>query len=159
MEQDELLDSSNYPTTHPRFSTARKAKLGCVKDECGGVEISKAIFLRPKNYILKLDDGSEKKRAKGVQRSVVENEIGLEDYESVVCGDVMECVKDVRRFSSNSHVVHTIKTNKRALCALDDKRAWSSNLSSLPYGHYTLPSKRSRQEPDSWRLVLLFKRV
>ena len=33
---DDLLDASNYPSTHPRYSKKNKAKLGCWKDEAAG---------------------------------------------------------------------------------------------------------------------------
>jgi len=36
MARTQLLDSSNYPTTHPLHSIECKAKLGCVKDESRG---------------------------------------------------------------------------------------------------------------------------
>lgn len=80
MQTDGLLDSSNYQQAHPLFSLIGKAELGRVKDECGGIPIQDTVFLRPKCYSLRLFTGKHHKRAKGVQRSVLQKQIKHEDY-------------------------------------------------------------------------------
>ena len=83
MATDGLLDSSNYPHEHPLYSSVGKAELGSVKDECSGIPIHDAVFLRPKCYSLRMSSGKDHKRAKGIQRAVLKNEIGHEDYVNV----------------------------------------------------------------------------
>jgi hypothetical protein len=39
-------DSSNYPPAHSLYSTTRKARLGCVKDEAGGKLWKEWVLLR-----------------------------------------------------------------------------------------------------------------
>jgi len=70
MLRDGLLDSSNYPENHPLYSTKYRSKLGCVKDESCGKTFNEWIFLRPKCYSLRYEDGDVKKTAKGVQRYI-----------------------------------------------------------------------------------------
>ena len=84
MKNDKLLDISNYPSENPLFSVDDKAQLGRVKDECAGVPIQDAIFLRPKCYSLLLVNNKQHKRAKGIQRAVVENEINHTNYINVI---------------------------------------------------------------------------
>lgn len=138
MQADNLLDSSNYPHHHPLYSTSNKAKLGCIKDECAGVPIQDAIFLRPKCYSLLLRDESEHKRAKGVQRAVLRNQIVHGDYVDVV-ESAVPLYTNVRGFQSTAHTISTITLNKRALSLFEDKRAWVSGDKSFAYGHKDIP--------------------
>ena len=112
MIQDGLLDSSNYPSDYELFSEKYKAKLGCIKDECGGQVIEEACLLKPKCYSLKTADGS-KKTAKGIQRCVREK-FSHEDY-VLVWRMQSEVASSVRRFQSKYHEIFTIEETKWAL--------------------------------------------
>jgi hypothetical protein len=85
MCNDGLLDTSNFPSNHPLFSVNRKAHLGCIKDESGGCvdPYVEWIFLRPKCYSMLTASHCELKRAKGVQKSVIKNDIQHDDYVSL----------------------------------------------------------------------------
>jgi hypothetical protein len=72
-------DTSNYPTGHSLYSTANEKVVGKFKDECSGILILEFVGLRAKMYsIMTLD--TEIKKAKGVSRVVVENQIKHRDY-------------------------------------------------------------------------------
>ena len=145
MQQDGLLDTSNYHPSHPLFSNTKKAVLGCVKDEACGVPIREMVFLRPKCYSLLLDGDIEKKRAKGVQSCVVRNNIKHAQYKAVYEENVtLHC--NTRRIGSERHQLFTFETTKLALSCFDDKRAWVSENVSYPFGHYSLP-KVTRAAP------------
>jgi hypothetical protein len=149
MARDGLLDSSNFPSTHPLFSNRYKAVLGCVKDEVPGQVIREAVLLKPKCYSMCTVAGKEKKTAKGVQycvRQALTHGKYREVYERQ-----LELVRMVRRFSTKDHVVSTIEQQKWALSCADTKRAWVDSNTSLPYGHYILqegepPARRPRLE-------------
>ena len=148
MKTDGLLDSSNYPRDHPLYSSVGKAELGRIKDECAGTPIQDAIFLRPKCYSLLLDGCKEHKRAKGVQRSVLRQEISHQDYVDVVESAVPHHAT-VRGFRSVAHIISTMTSSKRALSLFEDKRAWVSHDVYFAYGHvnirsYEPPAKRLR---------------
>jgi hypothetical protein len=150
MAEDGLLDSSNYASSHPLYSTTYKARLGCVKDEGAGVPWKEAVLLRPKCYSMISLKDHEHKRAKGVQRSVVAKEIHHQDYVDVFEGGE-EVHREVRRFQSKSHSITTIRQEKKALSLWEDKRAWISLNESRAFGHYSLsspspPPKRARIE-------------
>jgi hypothetical protein len=149
MAADGLLDSSNYPSSHPLYSTTYKARLGCVKDESAGESLKEGLFLRPKCYSIVTVDGKEHKRAKGIQRAVVAKGVVHGDYVEVF-QSAMEVYREVRGFRSNLHAITTIRQEKKALSLWEDKRAWTSINESVAYGHYSLssppPSKRARME-------------
>ncbi len=151
MLQDGLLDSSNYPSTHPFYSTKFKAKLGCIKDESCGEVFKEWVLLRPKCYSMLTVGGSSKTRAKGVQRSVVKKEITFNDYKHAYLQNT-ELYHVQRRFQSSNHIIHTIEFVKRSLSFFEDKRTWISSNTSLPYGNHKLshtsrPQKRSANVP------------
>ena len=134
MINDDLLDTSNYDPSHPFFSERLKANLGSVKDECAGAKIMSACFLKPKCYSLLTENAQHiKKRAKGVQRSVVKA-MSHEDHVDVFRAQV-EVTKSMRRFQSTNHTIHTVELEKWALSCVDNKRAWIDANTSLPFGH------------------------
>ena len=147
MLDDNLLDSSNYPSDHPLYSVANKAKLGCIKDECAGIPINDAIFLRPKCYSLFLEGGKEHKRAIGVQRFVLWKEITHSDYLDVV-ESAVPLHATVRGFRSAGHTISTVSSYKRSLSLFEDKRSWVSGDLSYAYGHKDIPT----YEPSTKRL-------
>ena len=95
-------------------------------------------------------EGKETKKAKGVIRSVVSNSLAHSDYKRIyeslrgkdddddgpTQSKVMRVMQS--RIGSINHQLHTITTSKVALSAQEDKRAWTSQNESLPYGHYKL---------------------
>lgn len=141
MLEDGLLDSSNYPTDHPLYSTAYKAKLGCVKDEAEGKAFREWVLLRPKMYSMLLANTKEKKRAKGVRQFTLAKEIRHADYLQAY-----QAQKDYkhaqRRIGSIKHQNYTLHFEKRTLTFFEDKRAWIGKNRSLPYGNYKLTQER-----------------
>ncbi|XP_057310573.1 uncharacterized protein LOC130648537 [Hydractinia symbiolongicarpus] len=96
------------------------------------VVLNKPIYLGPeildlskiviaKTYAYKQLDGTEDKKCKGVKKCVVKKTMGFDDYKRCLF-DGVNIYKEQMTFQSNKHDVHTIKTNKLALNADDDKR-------------------------------------
>jgi len=105
------------------------------------------IFLKPKCYSFKVQDNSEKRRAKGISRRGV---LRMSHGEYKLVYKMQSAVtKKIRRITSQKHQLYTIEQEKWALSALDNKRAWIDMNSSVPYGHYTLTRKlgNSSQTP------------
>src|SRR5277367_4213799 len=59
MIEDELLDTSNYPKTHAKYSNTLNAKLGCVKDEFKGAKCSEIVMLTPKCYSMRIENENQ----------------------------------------------------------------------------------------------------
>ena len=147
-----LLDTSNYPRNHPLFSNTLKARLGCIKDESGGEAFREWVFLRPKCYSMLTVTGDAKKRAKGVRRNVVQRQITHANYRSSWEEEV-ELYANQRRIGSERHQLFTLQYRKRTLSFFEDKCAWVSANTSLPYGNHHLhnpqrPPKRRRVAPQ-----------
>ena len=60
-----LYDTSDYPKTHPLYSSANKKVLGKLKDECAGPAIAEYVGLRPKMYSI-LEAGGKTPRRRRV---------------------------------------------------------------------------------------------
>ena len=154
MKADGLLDTSNFPHEHTLYSSENANKIGLFKDESGAAIVYKEwIFLRPKCYSLLSDKNVASKKAKGVVRSVVSNEITHRDYKRIYESTLPTVEEEEEdgpsqpskvmrvtqsRIGSVNHQLYTITTTKVALSAKDDKRCWLSANKSLPYGHHSI---------------------
>ena len=149
MMRDNLLDSSNYPKSHPLFSETNRAKLGCIKDEGKGNRFTEWILLRPKCYSMQYEGGTESKRAKGVRQATVKQTIKHTHYRDAYFMQKVFSF-DQSRINSRLHHMHTLKYNKKSLSFFDDKRCWTDLNVSYPFGFYALPTHiNSRVEKRS----------
>ena len=144
MLTDGLLDTSNYPKSHDLFSNSHNAELGCIKDEGKGEVYTEFVMLRPKSYSMKSKSSKvDKKTCKGIARRNIKA-LTHHQYKSVYESH-KEIVTRCRRIQSIKHVCYNIEQTKIALSLIDNKRAWSSHNSSVPYGGGGEPtSKRPR---------------
>ena len=130
------LDTSEYEKSHPLYSEENKNVLGMFKDETHGVPITEFVGLRAKMYAYKTFE-KEAARAKGITK-VYRKGLKVDDYKRVLFhGESTFALQhSIRSFQHN---LATIRFNKKALCAYDDKR-WLADdgVSSLAYGHYKL---------------------
>ena len=67
----EMFDFSNYSTKSKYYDNSNKLWVGKMKDETAGVAIEAFVGLRPKMYSYSVDDNSEHKKTKGVNKKVV----------------------------------------------------------------------------------------
>ena len=134
----QYIDTSNYPLSHPLYSTVNKAKLGCFKDETAGQTLEEMILLRPKMYSMKYKDSDTCiKRAKGITKDIVKDmkhDIYREAFKNKNITSV-----DMTIIRSQLHTLQTTTFKKRALCAWEDKRLWLNENESLPHGHVDSP--------------------
>ena len=126
MVADRLLDTSNYPNTHPLYSNAIGKVIGKFKDESGGVQdYTEAVFLRPKCYYLESSKPTMKAKGVNVKRSG----FTLDSYKQVYVNSIVMSTMQ-SRFTSENHQIFTRKFS------LDDKRRWLQKNHSVAYGHY-----------------------
>lgn len=147
---DKFMDYSNYPETHPKFTTKNKAKLGCFKDElCGKSKCLGFVGLRSKCYsmLLQPHDKSqlqEKKVCKGLGRVAINNRLKYKQYI-----DCLTKKKPIRHhYASIKSVKHNLSTvlyKKKALSHFDCKR-WLFNcgVHSAPYGSCLIKMYKNR---------------
>ena len=110
-----------------------------MKDETQMVPITEFIALGPKCYSLITDADYVIKKAKGVSRSVLANNITLQDYRATLkTGKSLD--KENITIRSFKHQLYTYKFNKTCLSSFDDKVYRDSVNSGHPYG-YIISSK------------------
>ena len=137
MKQNSMYyDTSDYPQVHELYSEENKKVLGKMKDECCGRLITEYVGLRPKMYSILEDSEKNIRKAKGVKRNVVQQELKHEMYldclqEQTQCKHEMHCLR------SEKHRVYGMQTNKVSLAPYDSKR-WIADdgIKTLAYGHY-----------------------
>ena len=132
---------SNFPTEHPCHDDSNKHIPGLFKDECNARPIREFVGLCSKMYSISIE-GSEKevKVAKGVKKSVIENNLKFSNYlECLLCKQSYE--HDFKCIHSSRHSVHTLVMKKKTLSSFDDKRFLLNMMHSIPYGYKNMCSK------------------
>ena len=133
----EWFDTSNFPPNHPSgvYTDVNKMVIGMFKSEVGGKIISEFVGLRAKNYAY-LCEKEEHKKCKGIKKSVTEKDISFEDYKDCLFHNV-QLRRKMNVLRSHLHNVSSVRINKVALCANDDKRViLQDGVHTLAHGHF-----------------------
>jgi len=131
-------DSSDYPKNHPLYSSAHKKEIGKMKDECGSLLMTEFVGLRLKLYSYTTANPAEHgKKAKGVKKNVIRNNITHEQYKQVLFNDTAQHNR-MKLFRSRKHQMTMDEVNKVSLSAFDDKRFLVDEIQSYAYGHYKI---------------------
>ncbi len=141
-KNSKYFDCSDYPTNHPLYSIENKKVPGKFKDEMPGIQIQEFLSICPKVYTIKTSNPvNDVKKAKGVQRNIIKNEVSFLDYYNCLFNE-QNLMKHQTTFRSKKHNIHTVKQAKLALKLADSKRVWSTdNLTSLAFGHKDIPTE------------------
>src|SRR5437870_3117920 len=119
--------------------------VGKFKDESPDSKILEFIGLRPKMYsfITAKDDAEgnpivkEKHRAKGIAAAAART-LRHQEYQTQLTNSHENILPNIR-IGNKLHQIYTMKVDKRALCAFDDKRfVMDDNITSLAYGHFRI---------------------
>ena len=112
----EMFNLSNYSTKSKYYDNSNKLVVGKMKDETAGVAIEEFPGLKPKMYQYLVDDNSEYKKAKSINKNVVRHN----EYK-----DVLLNKKRLRhlmnRIQSKDHKIETYEINKISLSCFDDE--------------------------------------
>ena len=79
------------------------------------------VALRPKTWAYLMDDGSDKKKAKGTKECIIKRELMFENYKDCLFNE-KTIFKKQQRFKNYYHDVFTEEINKVALSINDNKR-------------------------------------
>ena len=133
-----LFDLSEVEIIKFNEQTNKKV-VGKMKDETQMVPITEFIALGPKCYSLITDADYVIKKAKGVSRSVLANNITLQDYRATLkTGKSLD--KENITIRSFKHQLYTYKFSKTCLSSFDDKVYRDTVNTGHPYG-YIISSK------------------
>ena len=117
-----VFDTSNYPLDNiHKIPLRNKQKLGAFKDENHGNIMIEFVGLRSKSYALRVDHDKIIKKAKGITRCTVRDQLTFQNYlECLQHNSTKYCQMSI--FRSIKHDIFTQKINKSSLSASDDKR-------------------------------------
>lgn len=134
------FDTSDYPSDNLyNLPQVNKKVPGLMKDEGAGKLLLEFVGLRAKMYACKYQDSNIIKKAKGVQGSVLIQQILFEDYVKCLLQD-NEVQHNQRSIRSFSHTLYTTNQTKITLSPYDDKRFRLPGFTdTLPWGHYSIP--------------------
>ena len=76
--------------------------------------------LRAKAYAYKLDDDTEKKKAKGTKKCIIKRELMFENYKDLLFNDKI-ILRTQQRFRSDHHRVYTEEVKKITLVVMTIK--------------------------------------
>lgn len=143
------FDTSDYPSDNIfQIPQVNKKIPGYFKDELNSQIITEFVGLRSKMYCIKAGEitfdgnkvkGYDKiKRAKGVKRYVLNNQISFDNYTDCVFNNAVIKL-DQNSIRTKLHCVYSITQRKNALNAFDNKRfICDDNIKTLPWGHYKI---------------------
>ena len=120
---NKYFDTSDYPEDHPSgIKTAvNKKVIGKFKDEVVGKQITHFVGLRPKLYCFKIEEQGEKRKAKGVKKYVINQSLEFKYYKKCLFTEE-EVMREMNILRSQNHETFSMKVNKVALSANDNKR-------------------------------------
>ena len=131
------LDLSNYDKEHELYDLNNRKVPGKFKNEYPNKTLTKFVGLRAKCYALESTEGMVCKRAKGCQKSVVAAELSIQDYENCL-QQRTNIIRTQHLLRSRQQTMYTVRQNKVALSANDDKRYTLPNQDrTIPWGHYS----------------------
>ena len=115
----EMFDFSNYLTNSKYYDNSKKLVVGKMKDETAGVSIKEIAGLKLQMYSYLVDDNSQHKKAKGVNKNTVAT-ISHNEYKHVLLNK--KCLRHLmNRIQSKDHKIETYEINKISLFCFDDK--------------------------------------
>ena len=108
-----MFEFSNYSTKSKYCDNSNKLMVAKMKDKTAGVAIEEFFRLKPKMYSYLVDDNSEHKIAKGVNKNICATIINHE-YKNVFLNK--KCLKHpMNRIQSKGHKIGTYEINKNCL--------------------------------------------
>ena len=114
-----MFEFSTYSTKSKYYNNSNKLVVGKMKDDIPGVVIEEFVRLKPKMYSYLVDDNSEHKKAKEVNKNVVAT-ISHNKYKVILLNKTY-LRHSMNRIQSKNHRIGTNETNKISLTCFDDK--------------------------------------
>ena len=114
-----MFDFSNYLAKSKYYDNSNKLAIGKINKKATGVAIEEFFGLKPKMYSYLVNDNSELKKGKGVNRNVVAT-ISHNEYKDVLLNK--KCVKNsTSRIQGKHHRIGTYEINEIFLSCFNNK--------------------------------------
>lgn len=149
-DEPDMFDTWDYPEDNIYDIKRHNKKVpGKFSDELNGTIVTRFVAARAKCYALETKGFKNKiiKKAKGVKKNVLQNQITFDDYYKCVKENCIE-VREQYSIRSKGHEVYTISMRKIALNPFDDKRyiVKPGCIDTLAWGHYKLDPEKMEDE-------------
>ena len=134
------FDTSDYKKDNIyEIPQVNKKVIGKFKDEMNGEILEEFIGLASKLYSIKIfAENVEMKKAKGVKKNIVKNQISHNDYKICMENKITKTFNQ-KMIRSSKHKIYTIEQSKIGLSSFDDKRYLiNGQTDTLPWGHYEI---------------------
>ena len=137
-DRAEFFDFASFAKDHKYFDAQNNKVIGKFKDEACDYQVTEFVGLRPKMYsfLLNRPDQPEKHVAKGIQYAIAKKLKHAAYLDQLK--NPHENRQANRRIGAKLHQLYSIKTEKRGLCAFDDKRVLLEDGISTAYGHFRI---------------------
>ena len=106
----EMFHFNNYSNKSKYYDNSNKSVIGEMKDETGVVAIEEFVGVKPKMYSFMVDNNSEHKKAKGVNRNVCAT-ISYNKYKDVLLNNKY-LRHSINRIQSKDHRIGTYEINR-----------------------------------------------
>jgi len=140
------FDLSSLPKDHPYYSMENFQKPGYFKNETEGKAIHSFVGSSSKMYSIVGENGLAIRKAKGINRNIMEQEEKMQHQRYVDCvlnNGRAEKVT-ILNFRSKNQQIQTIKTVKYNLTEVDSKLLTYNGVDTIPHGHYSSLQLSSR---------------
>lgn len=139
----ETFDFSNLPSDHRCYNNSKKMISGLMKDELKGELLYEVVALRSKMYSMITMKQISIKRAKGVLRKIISNQIQHTDYLNSLFQTEKYYHSGFTIFHKN-HNLFTANVNKVSLSPYNDKlfisKTENNEFQCYSFGHYKIQS-------------------
>ena len=106
-------------STTSKYYNSNQLVVGKLKDKTAGVAIEEFVGLKQKIYSYLVDDISEHKKAKGINKNVIAT-ISHDEYKDVLLS-LKFLTHSINRIQSKDHKIWTYEINKIFSLAFDNK--------------------------------------
>ena len=114
-----FLCGGNYSAKSKYYDDSNKSVVGKMKGEIAGVAIEEFVGLNPKMYSFLVNDNTEHKKAKGVNKNFVAT-ISHNQYRDVLLY-TKYLKQSMNRIQGKDHTIRTYEIRKISLSCFDDK--------------------------------------
>ena len=133
-----IMDFSNFDRNDELYSEKNKKKIGYLKSEYGEKNMNEFVGLKSKLYSILYDETSNKKTAKGLQKTILNKYINHQHYRDVILNKKIFS-SSMKRIQSKDHSLQTVELTKLIFQPFDDKRyLLEDGIHSIPFGHYSI---------------------
>ena len=133
----EHMDFSGYDKPQPCYDNTNEKVLGKFKDEHDGKTFTQHIGLKPKVYRCETGDRKALKEIKGMDRKMLKHKSLIDDYLYTLT-DNKKSHYTSNKICRKNHQVFSVTINEVGLSNYGNKRYYTNNITSLPYGDYSL---------------------